>query len=463
MDKSYIFKKGTFSKIINNKEIKIVSNKKLFKNISKDAFLQLENISKIEKVNSPIFAMPDIHVGYDVPIGSVFATDSKKGIISSNAVGYDINCGIRIIKTNLTLKDVKKEDLFLLSKELKKLPLGLSSKGLKISEKDYKDILLTGANWAVSNKYCEKADLNKIYNKGFFKGADISCISKEALKRGKVQVGTLGQGNHFIDILEVSKIFNQKVLENFGLFKGQLVIMLHTGSRGLGHQIATDYFNLFKKKNPLFLKEDVSYFDIDSKDGQNYYKAMLAAANFAFVNRIVLSYNIQEIINKTINVGQEIKFSLLYDLSHNLATIEKHSGKNVLVTRKGATRVFLPEDLSSKSPFKKTGSPIILPGSMLDNSYILVPEKGIKDTFMSVAHGSGRSLSRKKSKEDISYKDLKDLMLNNNIILENISENLAREEQPSAYKSSKEVVSSLENSKMVKKVCSLRPVIVLIG
>jgi tRNA-splicing ligase RtcB (3'-phosphate/5'-hydroxy nucleic acid ligase) len=456
MPSTYNYNKGFFTSIKNNKNIKIVTNKELFKNISKEALEQLESISKIKEVSSPIFAMPDIHIGFGVPIGSVFVTNTTNGIISSEAVGYDINCGIRIIKTNLFLKDLKKEDFLKISKEIKKLPLGLSSNGLNITEKDYKEILTTGVNWCLSKKYCNKDDVSKIYHKGCFENADISKISKEALKRGKKQIGTLGQGNHFIDILEVSKIFNKEVAKEFGLLKGQLVIMLHSGSRGLGHQIATDYYKIFKDKEPI------SHTSFLSKDGQNYFKAMNAAANFAFVNRAVLSYLIEERL-KAIFVGQKIEFSLIYDLTHNLATLETHASQEYLITRKGATRVFLPEDLEKTSPFKKTGSPIILPGSMLDFSYILVPDKGVKKTFSSVAHGSGRSLSRKQAKEKISFKELKQLMEKNNIILEGISENLAREEQPDAYKSSNEVISSMEKAKMVKKVAQLKPVLVILG
>lgn len=456
------YQKGFFKSTINNKEIKIAIGKELFLNISPDCFLQIENISKIKEVASPVLFMPDIHRGYDVPIGSVFATDSKKGIISSNAVGYDINCGIRLVKTNLVLKDLKKEDLQKITEKLKKLPLGLSSDGLKISKKDYKEILTKGVNWAVSNKYCIKDDLKRIYNYGFLSGANPSKISKKALKRGFLQIGTLGQGNHFIDILKVDKTFDKKILKEFNLVKDQIVIMIHTGSRGLGHQIATDYFNLFKEKNPSFTKEEISYFNISSKEGKDYYKAMAAAANFGFVNRIILDYNIRKIIS-SINLGQKPSFSLLYDLSHNLATFENHFQKDLLVIRKGASRVFLKEDLEKDSPFKKTGTPIILPGSMLDDSYILVPEKGVKDTYMSVAHGSGRSLSRKCAKEEISFKDLKSFMDQKNVILESISQNLAREEQPNAYKSSLKVVRSLENANLVKRVCSLKPLIVLIG
>lgn len=457
MQDSFKYNKGFFEKTINNKQVKITIDKNLFKEVENDALSQLISLSEIPSITSPILGMPDIHVGFGVPIGSVFASCPKTGIISSEAVGYDINCGIRVIKTNLFLKDLKKEDLLKISKELKKLPLGLSNDGLKLNDVEFYKILTEGANWCVSNKYCKKEDLSYMYNKGFFKGAKINTISKKALKRGKKQVGTLGQGNHFIDILEVSSIFDSKVSKQFGLFKGQLVIMLHTGSRGLGHQIATDYYHACKNKNPI------SHVPFLSKIGQDYFSAMNAAANFAFVNRSVLSYKIEETFKKTLNLGQNVQFTLLYDLTHNLATLETHNQKELLITRKGATRVFLPEDLENTSPFKKTGAPIILPGSMADDSYILLPDIGVKQTFSSVAHGSGRALSRKNAKSKITFEELDKIIKKKNIILEYSSQNLAREEQPKAYKPSKEVVSSLKKAKLIKKVVKLKPIVVLIG
>lgn len=457
MHSSFIYKKGFFKTSINKKDVKIAIDKKLFYEVEKDALEQLTSISKIKEITSPIIGMPDIHLGFGVPIGCVFASLPKTGVISSEAVGYDINCGIRLIKTNLFVKDLKEEDFKKISKKLKKLPLGLSKDGLKISLNDYHKILKEGVNWCVSNKYCSKNDLNYIYNKGFFKDAEILSISKKALERGKKQVGTLGQGNHFIDILEVSKIFDKEVSKKFGLLKGQLVIMLHTGSRGLGHQIASDYYHLFKDKEPI------SHVKFSSKEGQDYFKAMNAAANFAFVNRTVLSYKIQETLKETLNVGREVSFQLLYDLTHNLATLEKHNNQELLITRKGVTRVFLPSDLEKSSPFKETGAPIILPGSMIDDSYVLIPDKGVNETFSSVAHGSGRSLSRKSAKEKMNFQELDKNLKKNKVILEFTSQNLAREEQPNAYKPSKEVLKSLEKANLVKKVVKLKPLIVLIG
>jgi len=451
------YKSKIYISINNNMTTQIYTNKKLFSNISDKAFEQLFDISKLPSIMSPILAMPDIHPGFGVPIGSCFVCESKNAIISPEAVGYDINCGIRLIKTNIKSNELSNTQLHTLANELKKLPLGLSNDGIKLTNNDFEDILTTGVDWCVSKKYCERKDLLKIFNKGKFKGASSKFISKKALKRGKTQIGTLGQGNHFVDIVVINKIFNKNIAKQFGLEKNQICILLHSGSRGLGHQIATDYHNLCDNKKPI------SYIDFNSELGQKYYNSMLAAANFAFVNRAVLTSKIENTIIDTLNVGYKIKFSLLYDLTHNIATLEKHNKKQLLVHRKGATKVCLSNEFIKSNIFSKTGAPIILPGSMLDLSYVLVPDKGVKNTFNTVAHGSGRLLSRKAAKEKINYKDLKEYMKKQGVILAGRSENLAREEQPSAYKSSNEVVKSMEDSKLVKKVVSLKPIIVLTG
>lgn len=448
-------KKNFFITEKNHKQINVLISPELFKNVSKEALDDLISIADIPQTLSPILAMPDIHIGYSVPIGSVFSCLKSNAVISSEAVGYDINCGIRLIKTNLFKKDVSSEQLKVLAKELKKLPLGLSSKGIKITKQDLEDVLNFGSRWALSHKYCKKKDLQKIYSQGFFEGADPSKVSEHAKKRGINQLGTLGKGNHFIDVLEVSKIFNKDLSDTLNLRKGELVVMIHTGSRGLGHQVTTDYNKLFENKKPF------SHTHFDSKTGKNCFKAMLCASNFAFVNRIVLSFLVNQAFNKVFK--KDIEFSLVYDLSHNLASLENINGKELLVTRKGATRVFTASQLPSTSPFKKTGSPIILPGSMLAESYVLFPGKNINETLYSVAHGSGRALSRTQVKQKFSFKDLKNLMQENNIVFEALSENHAREEHPFAYKTSKHVVKVMQDAGVVEKALKLKPVLVLIG
>ena len=451
------YSNNRFHDTVNNVKINLIISKKLFLKIPQSAIDQLKGITTIPNIESPIISLPDIQPGFGVPIGSCFASKLKDSNISIEAIGFDINCGIRLIKTNIFKKQVSEKQILELSKALKQIPLGLSKDGLKITNKDLKEILETGVDWCVSKKYCKKKDKKHIEYNGSFKGAKVNYISKQALERGKSQVGTLGQGNHFIDLMFVNQVFNKNLAKQFNLQKDQLCIMIHTGSRGLGHQIANDFYKLVENKKPI------SYLPFNSKIAQKYYVSMLAAANFAFVNRCVLTYNVEKVIIDTLNIGQPIKFELLYDFVHNLATIEKHNSKKYLVHRKGAARAITKQNLPKSSVFKKTGTPIILPGSMLHKSYILAPDLGLKKTFETVAHGSGRLLTRVDAKNKLTFKELNDYMLKNKIILAGRSENTMREEQPIAYKDSNDVLKSMESAKLVKKVVSLKPLIVLTG
>ncbi|MEI8364386.1 MAG: RtcB family protein [archaeon] len=433
-----------FIKNINNKEIKILASKTIFSKIPISALEQLESISLIKEVESPIIAQADIHPGFSVPIGTVFLSSSKNGIISPSAIGYDVNCGVRLIKTNLFAKDISKEQLLLLQKELTKLPLGLSKNGMKITKKDLDDILNTGINWCVSKKICSKERVKNIENNGCYKGADSACVSKEAKELGLVELGTLGEGNHFIDVLVVSEVFSKSLATKYKLKKDQVVILIHTGSRGLGHKVADDYNKLCENKAPF------TYTKFNSKLGQNYFKGMQAAGNFAFVNREILSKKIQDVFS-VIFVGHlKPKFDLVYDLCHNIVTLETIKGKEYVVHRKGAT-------LATKN------KPIILPGSMLDYSYLLLPAKGTEKTLNTFPHGMGRSLSRSIAKEKITINDLKKFMLDKGVLLGGRSENVMREEQPNAYKSSKDIISIIEKANLAKKIVSFKPIIVLTG
>ncbi len=433
-----------FIKKINNKEIKVLASKTLFSKIPFSAFEQLESISLIKEVESPIIAHPDIQPGFSVPIGTVFLSNAKTGIISPSAIGFDINCGIRLIKTNLFLKDISKEQLLSLKNELTKLPLGLSKKGMKITRKDLDNILNNGINWCVSKKMCSKEHSKRIDMGGCYAGASSSFVSKEAKELGLLELGTLGEGNHFIDVLIVSDICNKSLATKYKLKKNQIIILIHSGSRGLGHRVATDYNKLCENKHPF------TYTKFNSKIGQDYFKAMKAAGNFAFVNREILSKQIQYIFSVIFVGHSKVKLDLIYDLCHNTATLEKIKGKDYVVHRKGAT-------LSTK------GNPIILPGSMLDYSYLLSPSTGMKQTHNTFPHGLGRSLSRSIAKEKINIKDLRKLMLDKGVLLGGRSEGVMREEQPNAYKSSKEIISIIEKSKLAKKIVSFKPIIVLTG
>ena len=433
-----------FIKRMNNKEIKILASKSIFSKIPISALEQLESISLISEVESPIIGQPDIHPGFSVPIGTVFLSSSKNGIISPSAIGYDINCGVRLIKTNLFAKDISKNQLILLQKELSKLPLGLSKNGMKITKQDLDDILNKGINWCISKKICSKEEAKNIENNGCYQGANSSFVSKKAKELGLVELGTLGEGNHFIDVLVVSEVFDKFLASKYKLKKDQLMILIHTGSRGLGHKIAEDYNKLCENKIPF------TYTQFNSKIGKNYFKAMSAAGNFAFVNREILSKKIQDVFSVIFVGHSKPKLDLVYDLCHNIATLETIKEKEYVVHRKGAT-------LATKN------KPIILPGSMLDYSYLLYPAKGTEKTLNTFPHGMGRLLSRKIAKEKINVNDLKKFMLDKGVFLGGRSENIMREEQPNAYKSSKDIISIIEKANLAKKIVSFKPIIVLTG
>lgn len=445
---------------LDRNKVKIISNSFLFSSFDKSAIEQLYGVSSLPNIYKEAIGFPDLHVGYGVPIGSAFATSlDNSPIISPEAVGFDINCGVSLVKTPFFGDDIKDKEYSLLLKALLKLPIGLSSEGLKITKQELFNICYEGVKWAHKNNYANKFDKYHIDNKGILKDASVSYLSKEAISRGLKQVGTLGEGNHFIDLLFVDDLFDKSFCKKHKVSKNQLLIMLHSGSRGFGHQVATDYIKLCKNKKPF------SYFDFYSKEGQEYYKSMCAASNFAFVNRLVLRTKVIDTITNTLNLGREdFSFSLLYDLTHNNASLETHDKKKLIVHRKGAVRCNLSKDLPSSSPFFETGTPMVLPGSMLDSSYVLLPKPKVEtETLSTIVHGCGRLLSRKKAKENVSASALKEELLRKKIFVSGHSENTLREEQPKAYKPSKEVVDSLVGAGLCKKAFSLKPKLVVTG
>ena len=422
---------------------KIIANKKVFSEIDSACFEQLNNISKLPNIYPEVIGLSDLHIGYGVPIGSVFASPVDAGIISPEAVGFDIGCGVSFIKTNLYKKDLDLVSLKKIAKAFEKLPLGLSTKGHVLSKSDFSKILETGVSWSIENNFLKKKDLKNIEYKGYFNTANTKHLSKESKARGITEIGTLGQGNHFIDLLLVENVFDKAYLKKLKLEKNQYVIMLHSGSRGFGHQIASEFSKGFKYKDPI------AYDYFTSKASQAYFESMSCAVNFAFVNRSVLSYYVKEAIVNTLDL-KELRFDLISDAIHNVATIEKHKNQQMIVHRKGASRAYL-------------NRPIILPGSMQAKTYVLEPTKKISETLNSVAHGSGRRLSRQKAKSEISIINLQKNLLNDEIILSGRSEYLMREEQPNAYKDSLSVVESMQGFGLVKKSAALKPKLVITG
>ena len=449
---------------------RIFASDKLLESIKKDKTLeQIKNVAMLPGIVKASIAMPDAHQGYGFPIGGVAAFDLKSGVISPGAVGYDINCGVRLLKTNLKNYQFLKKRERVVDEIYKKVPPGVGRKSeFRISQKDLDEVLKTGVRWAVKNGYGTRDDLEKCESSGKIEGAEPAKVSTKAKQRGIGQLGTLGAGNHFLEIQEVEKIFDKEIAKIFGLEKDQIVILIHTGSRGLGHQVASDFIHLMANEYGIENLPDRELINapIDSKLGKNYRAAMGAAANFAFTNRQLISYQIRKSFEKFF---PGIEMGLVYDVAHNIAKFEEHeiNGRkaSLCVHRKGATRSFgpskkkeLPED------YQKTGQPIFIPGSMGTASYVLVgTDKAEKISFSSTAHGAGRVMSRSKAMKTLNAEKVKKSMNEKNILLKANSTKGFLEEAPEVYKDVEEVVKVSHELGIGKRVARLRPLAVVKG
>ncbi len=445
---------------------RIYASEKILKNALKDESLkQLTNLASLGGVKSYVLAMPDIHEGYGFPIGGVAAIDYKTGGILPGGVGFDINCGIRLLKTKLRVNDVFKKINKLIESLYLKIPSGLGRERKKIlfNLKEINKILNYGADFIVESGYGLNDDLVLTEEGGKLLSASADKVSILAKERGMNQLGTLGSGNHFLEIQKIEKIFDIKKAKIFGLFDNQVVIMIHTGSRGLGHQVASDYLKKFleNNKNSLIDRELVAM-PFLSESGQSYFKAMNAAANFAFANRQLITHFVREAF-RNIYGNNYGNVDVFYDVAHNIAKLESYDGRKLLIHRKGATRAFPPGSINIPKIYYKTGQPIIVPGTMGTSSYILVGKEKAKESFYSVCHGAGRTMSRKKSLKTIKKKDVFDNLKNKGIIIK--SDNLKRivEESPEAYKNIDEVVKSILGAGLAGLVAKLAPVAVIKG
>ncbi|KAF2956747.1 RtcB family protein [Marinitoga sp. 38H-ov] len=414
-----------------------------------EAIEQLINVASLPGIVDAAYGMPDIHWGYGFPIGGVAAFDKENGVISPGGVGFDINCGVRVMTTQLKYFEIEKYLDKLINKIYNEIPVGIGSRNYtKLSVKEMKNIIENGAYWALNNNYGILEDLNNIEDSGKIIHTDFKCISSEAIKRGSDELGTLGSGNHFIEIQKVDEIYNN----DFGLFKDQLVFTIHSGSRGLGHQIATDYIKIFrdnlKEWNKNIPDKQLINAPFNSEYGQNYFYAMNGAANYAFANRQLIGHKIRKIFKELFNL--EVK--LLYDITHNIAKLEKHivDGKEIelIVHRKGATRAF-------------EGQPVIIPGDMGRASYILLGTS--KVAFSSSAHGAGRVLGRRQAKKSLRANEVINELKEKNIIILAKSKNTIVEEAPEVYKNINDVIKVVEKSGISKKVAKLVPIGVVKG
>jgi tRNA-splicing ligase RtcB (3'-phosphate/5'-hydroxy nucleic acid ligase) len=450
---------------------RIYTSKQLLANVKGDKTLeQVKNVACLPGICKASYAMPDAHQGYGFSIGGVAAFDLETGIVSPGGVGFDINCGVRLLTTNFTVKDILDKRKELLNGFFKEIPAGVGKGGqTKVTRNMLAEVLVKGAKWAVEEGYGNKEDLKRTEEYGCMKNVSMSSVSDKAMKRGMPQIGTLGAGNHFLEIQKVDKIYNKEVAKKFGVnTEGQINVMIHCGSRGFGHQVASDYIQQMGNKYGYKNLPDRQLINapISSDLGQNYLSAMAAAINFAFVNRQMIAHWTRGVFEKVMGTSDGI--NQVYDVCHNLAKIEKHNidGKNidVCVHRKGATRSFGPGRQEIPEVYRKVGQPVLIPGSMGTASYVLVGTKKAEEvSFGSTAHGAGRVMSRHEATKTFQGDQVKSDLASKGIIVKGASMRGIAEETYQAYKDVDEVVRVSHAAGIGKLVYRVVPVAVMKG
>lgn len=444
--------------------------------VKKDACLQqVANVACLPGIVGRSMAMPDIHWGYGFPIGGVAAFDLDTGIVSPGGVGYDINCGVRLLCCDLNAADITGMVPDLVNALFNNIPSGIGSrrKDLKVSGKQMDEVLVKGAGWAVSKGYGTAEDLQYIEEQGCIAGGNPESVSERALKRGKAQLGTLGSGNHFVEIGFVDKVFDERAAGILSLREGQVTIIVHTGSRGLGHQICDDYIRtLFKASGKYHIDlpdRQLCCAPIASSEGRRYLSAMACAANFAFCNRQLIAHWVRQTFQEVLQMGPgEIGLHLIYDVCHNMAKIETHQvggiQKRLCVHRKGATRAFPPESPLIPKVYKKLGQPVLIPGDMGRYSYVLVgTQRALHETFGSSCHGAGRLLSRRQAKKAARGRAIVRELEDRGIYVRSAGRATIAEEISEAYKDVTSVVNVIHNAGLGKKVVKLKPLGVIKG
>jgi tRNA-splicing ligase RtcB len=442
----------------------------LFKQIAEDETLQqVANVAMLPGLIGPSLAMPDAHQGYGFPIGGVCATDPEHGgVVSPGGVGFDINCGVRLLATDLSAKEAGPHVKDLLDDLFQRVPVGFAkATGRAVKGKEMDRVLAEGAQWAVGHGFGVEDDVEKCEENGRLGMADPSRVSERAKERGEDQIGTLGSGNHFLEIQRVDQVLIPELAEAFGLAAEQIVVLVHTGSRGLGHQVCTDYVAKFQHLGRgKELDRQLAAAPVDSDEGRAYLGAMASAANYAWANRQVVTWHVRQALAETF--GHEVPCRVVYDVSHNMAKLEQHTveghEKRVCVHRKGAIRAFPAGHPDIPEAYRAVGQPVFIPGSMGTSSWVLVgTDRALRETWGSVCHGAGRSMSRTAAKKHVRadqvVKDLKE----RGIEIRSGSKAGIVEEFPGAYKDVSEVVRCVEGAGLARAVAKLVPMGVLKG
>ncbi|MEW5766152.1 MAG: RtcB family protein [bacterium] len=453
--------------------LKLFASEKMLPQLMEDNALQQgASVAVLPGIQKQSIMMPDAHQGYGFPIGGVAAFDAKEGCISPGGIGYDINCGVRLLSTPLSKDKVESKIRELLEAIFRNVPVGVGSKsGLRIREAELDELLNTGTKWALKRGYATEEDLAHCEEGGSMQSARADRVSNKAKQRGKNQIGTLGAGNHFIEVQYVDKIYDPGIARVFGIeHQNQIMVMIHSGSRGLGHQVCTDYLRRMEDEFSHLLStlpdRELIYAPLGTKLAEDYFAAMSAAANFGWVNRQLIAFNVRKAFQEVFGGG--LKLRMVYDVAHNIAKLEEHEvdgvRKSVYVHRKGATRAFGPGHPEVPEAYKKVGQPILLPGSMGTASYLLVgTDKAAAETFASTPHGAGRLLSRHAALKKFRGSQVKEDLEKEKIYVKGGSLKGIAEEAPGVYKDIEDVAEVTDGAGIGRLVSRLKPMGVIKG
>ena len=453
-----------------NTAVRVYASDPLFEKMRNDRTLQqAANAATLPGLVGNVLVMPDGHEGYGLPVGGIIASDADEGIISPGAVGFDVNCGIRVVKTDLTEKEVRPRLKELMDRLFANVPSGVGSKAkLGFSQGDLGKISEEGVPYAVEKGFGIAEDLDRIEENGAMEGADVSKVSALARSRGMDQLGTLGAGNHFLEVQRVERVFGADIAKEYGLLEGQIVVMVHTGSRGFGHQICSDYLKALveyqQKRGISLVDPELSYAEVGSKEAESYLAAMKCAVNYAFSNRQIITASIRRSFEQVFGKSYDaLGIELLYDVAHNIAKLEEHivggQRRKVYVHRKGATRAFGPGEGAVPKKYRNAGQPVLIPGSMGTASYVLAGTKGaMYETFGSACHGSGRVMSRHQAMREIPASKTFEELTRKNVEIRVRTMKLISEEAEWAYKNVDEVVKVVEEAGLSKIVSRNVPI-----
>lgn len=454
----------------------IYASEKMLPQITSDeAPEQVANVAFLPGIVGYAMAMPDIHWGYGFPIGGVAAFDTEKGIISPGGVGYDINCGVRLLRTDLTDNEIRGRMEDLVRSIFNNVPSGVGSTGkIRIDEREVKDVLINGAQWALKKGFGWKEDIEHIEAHGALQGANPDKVSKRAIQRGRPQLGTLGAGNHFLEIQVVEDIYDREAAKIMGIDDvGQITVMIHTGSRGLGYQVCDDNVKILGRTTQKYgisiPDRQLACAPITSPEGKSYFEQMACAANYAWANRQCIMHWIRESFERVLGKSAEdLGMHLIYDVAHNIAKFEKHrigdETKKLCIHRKGATRAFPPGHDEVPEKYKDIGQPVLIPGDMGTHSYLLLgTDLAMRETFGSTCHGAGRVMSRTKALDRTRGRSISKELADKGIYVLSASSEVLREEVPEAYKDIDTVVDAVHKAGISRKIARMRPLGVVKG